>query len=116
MQKGIHYNQSYAPVASSWKSTGMLLTMTTVHRWHTKQLDYMAAFPRALIERELLYMKVPRAGVEVEGGNSDNHVIELHKNTYGQKNAGRVWNQYLVKKLITEVGFRQSKVDKCMAK
>ena len=111
MQKGVHYDQSYAPVAS-WNSIRMLLTMTAVHGWHTKQLDYVAAFPQAPIEREL-YMKVPR-GVEVEGGNSEDHVLKLHKNTYGQKNAGRVWNQYLVKKLITEVGFRQSKVDECV--
>ena len=72
MQKGVHYEQSYAPVAS-WNS------MTAVHGWHTKQLDYVAAFPQAPIEREL-YMKVPR-GVEVEGGNSDDHVLKLHKNT-----------------------------------
>lgn len=58
MQKGIHYDQSYAPVAS-WNSIRLLLTMTAVHGWHTKQLDYVAAFPQAPVEREL-YMKIPK--------------------------------------------------------
>ena len=33
---------------------------------------------------------------------------------YGQKQAGRVWNQYLVNKLINELGFTQSKIDECV--
>ena len=57
-------------------------------------------------------MKVPK-GFEVEGGKNDDYCFKLHKNTYGQKQAGRVWNQYLVKKLV-EIGFRQSKVDECV--
>ena len=97
MQKGIHYDQSYAPVAS-WNSIRLLLTMTAVHGWHTKQLDYVAAFPQAPVEREL-YMKIPK-GVSLKGKSSEAYVLKLHKNTYGQKNAGRVWNDYLVKKLI----------------
>jgi hypothetical protein len=36
------------------------------------------------------------------------------KNVYGSKNAGRTWYQYLINKLIKEVGFVQSKVDKCV--
>ena len=111
MQKGIHYDESYAPVAS-WNSIRMLLTLTAVHGWHTKQLDYVAAFPQAPVEREL-YMKIP-AGVDVTNGNAKDHVLKLHKNTYGQKNAGRVWNKYLVHKLIREIGFKQSKVDECV--
>jgi hypothetical protein len=40
MQQGIHYEQSYAPVAS-WKSIRLLLTMVAQHGWHSKQLDYV---------------------------------------------------------------------------
>ena len=32
---------------------------------------------------------------------------------YGQKNAGRVWNKYLVNKL-TKIGFTQSNIDECI--
>ena len=85
--------------------------MTAVHEWYTKQLNYVAAFPQAPVEREL-YMKIPK-GVSLKGKSSEAYVLKLHKNTYGQKNAGRVWNDYLVKKLIS-IGFTQSQVDKCV--
>ena len=52
MTKGIHYDESYAPVAS-WNAIRFLLIMTAVHGWHTKQLNYVAAFPQAPVEREL---------------------------------------------------------------
>jgi Reverse transcriptase (RNA-dependent DNA polymerase) len=40
-------------------------------------------------------------------------VIKLLKNLYGQKQAGRVWNQHLHKALI-KLGWTQSKVDECL--
>lgn len=40
-------------------------------------------------------------------------MFKLRKNTYGQKQAGRVWNQYLVSRL-TSIGFKQSIVDECV--
>jgi Reverse transcriptase (RNA-dependent DNA polymerase) len=58
-------------------------------------------------------MKIP-AGVELEcGSDPKDYVLQLHRNMYGQKQAGRVWNQFLVAKLV-EIGFRQSKVDECL--
>jgi hypothetical protein len=41
------------------------------------------------------------------------HCVNLIKNLYGQKQAGRVWNDYLVKGL-KDRGFFQSKVDECV--
>jgi hypothetical protein len=40
--------------------------------------------------------------------------LDVHRNIYGQKQAGRVWNQYLTKKLIGSLSFTQSKVDECV--
>ena len=111
MQKDVHYEHTYSPVAS-WNSIRMLLIMTAVHGWHTKQLDYVLAFPQAPVEKEL-YMKIPR-GFEVEGVSNNDYVLKLHRNVYGQKQAGRVWNHFLVDKLTNELGFVQSKVDKCV--
>ena len=37
----------------------MFLIMTDVYSWHTKQLDYVAAFPQLPVERKL-YMKIPK--------------------------------------------------------
>ena len=38
----------------------------------------------------------------------------MHQNFYGQKQAGQVWNHYLMKKLTEDISFAQSKVDKCI--
>ena len=39
------------------------------------------------------------------------YVLKLRHNVYGQTQAGRVWNQYLVDHLVNTVGFKQSKVN-----
>jgi hypothetical protein len=112
MKHGEHYNETYAPVAS-WNSVRMLLTMTSVHGWHTKQIDFVQAFAQAPVEKTL-YMKIP-AGVKIEGdGDTKDYVLKIHRNIYGQKQAGRVWNKYLSRKLTKELGFKQSKVDECV--
>ena len=53
-------------------------------------------------------------GFEISKGDPGKYVLKLQKNVYGGKNSGRVWNQYLVKKLTKELGFKQSKVDECV--
>ena len=111
MKHGVHYDQTYAPVAS-WKSIRLLLMLTIRNGWYSKQLDYVLAFPQAPVEKEI-YMKIPK-GFEINGAKSGEYVLKLHKNVYGQKQAGRVWNQYLVDKLINELGFTQSKIDECV--
>jgi len=113
MQPGKHYdpNLVYAPVAS-WNSIRLLLTMTAVHGWTTKQIDYVLAFPQAPVDREI-YMKIPK-GFTIDGGKGDDFVLRLNKNVYGQKQAGRVWNDYLTEKLTKELGFVQSKHDECV--
>ena len=57
-------------------------------------------------------MHVPK-GFEVEGASKGEYVFWLNKNLYRQKEAGCVWNKYLVKGL-TKLGFKQSEVDKCI--
>jgi hypothetical protein len=52
MEKGIHYWDTYAPVAS-WNSIHLLLAMKVLHNWHTAQLDFVLTFPQAPIERVL---------------------------------------------------------------
>jgi hypothetical protein len=107
MRHGVHYNETYSPVAS-WNSVRMLLTLTAVHGWHTKQIDFVQAFAQAPVERTL-YMKIP-SGVELEDDSDPrDYVLMIHRNIYGQKQAGRVWNKFLVDKLINDLGFKQSK-------
>ena len=104
------YDQTYAPVAS-WSTIRMLLTMSIIHNWHTVQLDYVLAFTQAPVEREL-YMKIPK-GFEVDGAAPGEYAFKVTKNTYGQKQAGRVWNKYLVQQLES-IGFEQSDIDECV--
>ena len=91
----------------------MLLTMTVAHGWHTKQIDFVQALAQAPVERTL-YMNVPKGVNLKKGSNPDDFVLKIHRNIYGQKQAGRVWNQYLVKKLVRDLGFKQSAVDECV--
>lgn len=111
MKSGIHYHETYSPVAS-WNSVRMLLTLTAVHGWYTKQINFVQAFAQTPVERTLY--KIP-AGIDLEDGtNPINYVLKIHRNIYGQKQAGRVWNKFLMWKLIDELGFKQSKVDECV--
>ena len=90
MKQGVHYDQTYAPVAS-WKSIRLLLMLTIQNGWHLRQLDYVSAFPQAPIHKEI-YMQIPK-GFEIDGGGNGDYVLKLNRNVYRQKDAGRVWNQ-----------------------
>lgn len=64
MKPGVHYDQTYAPVAS-WSLIRLLLTLAARYNWYTVQIDYVLAFPQAPVEREI-YMEVPK-GFRVDG-------------------------------------------------
>ena len=81
MIKNKHYDQTYSPVAS-WAIIRLLMTIAAVHRWPTKQLDYVFAFPQAPIEREL-YMSIPK-GYQVPDGSNQDYALKLKKNIYGK--------------------------------
>ena len=112
MREGEDYDKTYAPVASSM-SIRLLLTFVVAFGWHAQQVDYVAAYTQAPIDRDM-YMEFPR-GFQVPGGvDRKAFVLKLHRNLYGQKQAGRVWYKYLRKQLITKARFWQSKHDECL--
>ena len=47
-------------------------------------------------------------------GNAKDYVLKLHRNIYDQNKSGRVWYTYLTNILVNKLGFKQSKVDKCV--
>ncbi len=108
MKKGIHYDQTYAPVAS-WNSIRVLLALAAAKGWHTKQIDYVLAFPQAPVEKEI-YMQVPK-GFQIGKEDTSKYTLWLKRNVCGQKQAGRLWNKFLEENLIREVGLKQSEVD-----
>ena len=50
-------------------------------------------------------MKIPK-GFGIDEGRIDDLIQKLNKNIYEKEQAGRVWNQYLVNKLIKKIGFK----------
>ena len=105
MKKGVHYEQSYAPVAS-WSSIRLVLAIAMAQNWASTQVDYVLAFPQAPVERPV-YMDIPR-GFEMAGGLSKtDYALLLHGNVYGQKQADHIWNKYLTKCLVSKARFVQ---------
>jgi hypothetical protein len=51
MIKGIHYEETYAPVVA-WATIRFFLTLAVINNWHTRQLDFLLAFTQADIERD----------------------------------------------------------------
>jgi hypothetical protein len=108
---GEHYEQTYAPVAG-WTAIRLILAMVLLMKWHTVQLDYVLAFPQAPAIRDM-YMEIPR-GFTLDGvENPKDYVLQVHKNIYGGKDAGRTWYNYLKDKLV-KLGFKPSKHDDCV--
>jgi hypothetical protein len=108
--KDVDYWETYAPVAN-WSSIRLLLAMTAINKWETRQIDFVLAYCQADAEHPNMYMAVPK-GMEMDGG-SENFALRLVKNLFGQKQAGRVWNKHLVKGLL-DIGFVQSTIDECV--
>jgi hypothetical protein len=69
------------------------------------------AYPQAPIKMDI-YMEVPE-GIQTKHGNSKEYVLKLEKNIYCQKQAGHVWNSFLVDKL-TSIGFTMTLIDDCV--
>jgi histone deacetylase 1/2 len=88
----------------------LTLILAIKYSWPTRQLDFVLAYPQAPVECDL-FMEIPRGHKLFN--ERKKHAIKLKRNLYGQKQAGRVWNQYLTKTL-KENHFKQSDFDDCL--
>jgi hypothetical protein len=79
--------------------------------WALCQVSFVMAYLQAPIKMDI-YMKLPQ-GIQTAHGNSKDHVLKLEKNIYGQKQASRVWNSFLVYELLS-IGFTTSLIDDCV--
>jgi hypothetical protein len=79
--------------------------------WQLRQVDFVMANPQVPIECDM-YLEIPD-GCETDQGSNKTHVLKLPKNVYGQKQAGRVWNDYLTGKLLG-LGYKRSLIDECV--
>ena len=107
---GVNYWETYSPVVS-WSTVRMILILALVLRWHMRSIDFVLAYPQADVKTDI-YMHLPAKG-KIPGATPGKHVLKLRKNLYGLKDAGRTWNEHIVKGLIAR-DFIQSKVDPCL--
>jgi hypothetical protein len=102
---GMNYFETYAPVAIR-----LMIVFGIIFCWVLWQVDFVMAYPQAPVETDI-YMELPQ-GIKTAAGNSKDHVLKLLKDIYGQKQAGRLWNSFLVDKL-TSLGYTSSLIDDC---
>jgi Reverse transcriptase (RNA-dependent DNA polymerase) len=57
-EEGVNYWEIFSPVAS-WAAIRMVLITILIHRWYTKQIDFVLAYTQADVECEL-YMAIPK--------------------------------------------------------
>ncbi len=107
---GMNYFETYAPVVT-WFAIRLMIIFGIIFSWSLCQVNFVMAYPQAPVENDI-YMELPQ-GICTATGNSKDHVLKQLKNIYGQKQAGRVWNSYLVDKL-TSLGLTASLIDDCV--
>ena len=70
----INYWETHAPVVS-WSSIRILLTLSKLHKLHTKSIDLIQAYPQARI-KSTIYLKSP-PGVELANDGDGAVVLRL---------------------------------------
>ena len=86
MIKGKHYNETYAP-SLSWSTIHLFLTLSILHGWKSRQLNFVLAYPHADVPRPT-FMQLP-PGINFPGGvNRKQHCLRVKKNIYGGKDSG----------------------------
>ena len=119
--KGIHYTNTFAPVVT-WTTIRFLLILSLVHNWHTRQIDFVLAYPQAKVSHDL-YMHIPerfrvednQLKLDKESRNpfKAQHKLRLLQNLCGLKDAGATWFSHLQKGLLKRK-FKQSEVGPCL--
>ena len=87
---GEDYFETYSPVVTS-ASVRLIIIISLLKGWKSKQVDFIMSYPQAPIEFDM-YMELQRE-IRTKFGDRKTHVLKLKKNLYGQKQAGRVWNE-----------------------
>ena len=92
--------ETYSPVAT-WMVNRFIMILSVILKWNSKQIYFIMAFQVADIVHDM-YMSLP-AGI-VSTDPSKDYILVLRKNSYGQKQASRVFYLYL-KEGLMKIGF-----------
>jgi len=76
---GINYWETFAPVVQ-WTTIRLIMTLTMILDWHTRQLDFVLAYPQAEVEGDI-YMKLPKGFSLTEGRSSKTQIAEEYIRT-----------------------------------
>ena len=88
----------------------ILTTIAKLRNLHTKSVDFVQAYPQALI-KSAIYLHPP-AGVILNSSRGD-MVLKLIRNLYGLKDAGKTWFEHLTEGL-EGLGFKLTESDPCI--
>ena len=107
---GVHYWDTYAPVVT-WQTVRFFFILSLLLGWQSCKLDFVMAYPQAPAEMPL-YLRLPQ-GYKQKRMTRKPHVLKLKCNVYRQKQAGRMWNQYM-DQVMKFIVFTPSKFDPCL--
>ena len=116
-EKGIDYFESFAPVVS-WTTVRTLLILSVMLGLRSSQVDYVAAFCQAPMDKET-YIDLPQGWQHLNrmGGLKEpfkpGHVLKLNKSIYGLCESPSNFFNFL-KKNLEKSGFKQSSNDPCL--
>ena len=105
----VNYFDTYAPVIA-WPAIRMLMTLSILNKWKTRQIDFILAYPQAENQYEM-YMRLPQ-GIQMRH-TKEPHCLQLRRNLYGGRDTGRTFYLFMVKGL-NEIGFAKSAIDECI--
>lgn len=77
---GVDYWETYAPIATLF-TIRIILIMALKEKWCIKSLDFVQAYPQAIVDVEL-YIDIPK-GVLVNGQRKE-YALKILRNVYGQ--------------------------------
>jgi hypothetical protein len=106
-EHGVNFWETYSLVVN-WFSIRLFLVI--LNNWHTRQIDFVLAFPQADVECDI-YMAIP-LDFNLKGKKKEIY-LKLKKNIYGTKQGGQVWNHHLDKGL-KKLGYVPSRIDPCV--
>jgi hypothetical protein len=104
--EGEDFEETFAPVMEM-PAFRVLLALTAHYGWTTRQVDVKNAYLNGSLDDEI-FMRIPE-GLPRKGRK----VLRLLKGLYGLKQAGRVWNEELLKAL-KDLDFVQLQSDSCV--
>ena len=107
---GQDYTHSFSATLRA-TSFRVFLAVCTGRRLRVEQFDITNAFTEAEIDTEI-YVEAPK-GFTTKGKDGHTQVLLLRKALYGTKQASRLYQQLLVKRLL-DIGFKQSSHDPCV--